>query len=156
MSADNLTAVSVGAGFVRGAVAGGVVNGLINGAIQFFLLRAHAPIALTVNGIINDEMTVLGEAVPLAVTLAMILTVVAYLTLKAPKRRFFPSVLWLTIKHGVFVFGLIVTGAVVWQRVMGTVSVSLVTAVLVLSVVAGLVAGVVNYMTLRASVLDCV
>lgn len=154
MSADPVVAVPAGTGFVRGAVTGGVVNGLINGAIQLFLLRGHAPIALTVNAIINDEKTVLGEAVPLAVTLAMILTVVAYLTLKAPKRPFFPQVLWLTIKHGVFVFGLIVTGAVVWQRTMGTVSVSLVTAVLILSVVAGLVAGVVNYMTLRASVLD--
>lgn len=138
---------------VRGAVTGGVINGLINGVIQFFLLRGHAPIALTVNGIINDEKTVLGEAVPLAVTLAMILTVVAYMTLKAAKRPFMPQVLWLTIKHGIFAFGLIVSGAVVWQRLMGTVSVSLTTAVIVLSVVAGLVAGVVNYMTIRASIL---
>ena len=75
------------------------------------------------------------------------------MTLKAPKRRFWPGGLWLTIKHGVFVFGLIVAAAVVWQRVMGTVPVSLATAVIVLSVVAGLVAGVVNYMTIHASVL---
>lgn len=151
--APAVTAVPDDATFLRGAVTGGIINGVINGVIQIFLLRGHAPIAMTVNGIINDQKTVLGEAVPLAVTLAMILTVVAYLTLKAPKRPFWPQVLWLTIKHGVFAFGLVVTGAVVWQRMMGTVSVSLLTAVIVLSVVAGLVAGVVNYMTMRASVL---
>lgn len=138
---------------LRGAMIGGVINGLINGAIQWFLLRGHASIPLTVDAITNDQNTVLGAAVPLAVSLAMILTVIAYLTLKAPKRRFWPGVLWLTIKHGVFAFGLIVVGAVVWQRLMGTVPVSLATAVIVLGVVAGLVAGVVNYMTLHASVL---
>ena len=63
---------------LHGAVAGGVINGLINGAIQWFLLRGHAPIPLTVDAITNDQNTVLGAAVPLAVTLAMILTVIAY------------------------------------------------------------------------------
>lgn len=136
---------------LRGAITGGVINGLINGVIQWFLLRGSAPIPLTVDAITNDEHTVLGAAVPLTVTLAMILTVIAYLTLKAPKRRFLPSVLWLTIKHGVFTFGLIVAGAVLWQKTMGTVPVSLAAAVILLSVVAGLVAGAVNYMTIRAS-----
>ena len=83
----------------------------------------------------------------------MILTVVAYLLLKAPKRRFLPDVLWLTVKHGVFAFGLTVSGAVVWQRLMGSVPVSLATAVIVLGVVAGLVGGVIQFMTIRASLL---
>lgn len=69
----------------------------------------------------------------------MILTVVSYLLLKAPKRRFMPDVLWLTVKHGLFAFGLSVSGAVVWQRLMGTVPVSLATAVVLLGVGAGLV-----------------
>ncbi len=138
---------------LRGAVIGGIVNGLINGAIQAWLLWDRTSIPLTVNGIINDEQTVFGEAVPLAVTLAMILTVIAYLTLKAPKRPFLPTVLWLTIKQGLFVFGLIVSLAVVWQRVMGTVSVSLLPALIILSIIAGLVAGAVNLMTIRASLL---
>lgn len=83
----------------------------------------------------------------------MILTVVAYLLLKAPKRRFMPDVLWLIVKHGVFAFGLSVSGAVVWQRLMGSVPVSLATAVIVLAVVAGLVGGVIQFMTIRASLL---
>lgn len=136
---------------LRGAVVTGVINALINGVIQLFFLWGHTPIPLSVDAITNDANTVLGAAVPLAVTLAMILTVIAYLTLKAPKRPFLPSGLWLTIKHGVFTFGLVVLAAVIWQRLMGTVSVSLITAVIVLAVIAGLVAGVVNFMTIRAS-----
>ncbi len=136
---------------LRGAATGGVINGLVNGAIQWYLLDGHAPIPLTVDAITNDQETVLGAAVPLAVTLATILTVITYLTLKAPKRRLLPDVLWLTVKHGVFAFGLVVAGAVLWQRTMGTVAVSLATAVTVLAVIAGFVAGVVNYMTLHES-----
>ena len=136
-----------------GAVISGITNGLINGAIQWYLLKGRASIPLSVDGITNDEQTVLATAVPLAVSLAMILTVVTYLTLKAPRRRFFPGVLWLTIKHGVFAFGLIVAGAVAWQRLMGTVEVSLGAAVIILGVIAGIVGGLVNYMTIHASLL---
>jgi hypothetical protein len=84
------------------------VNAVINGAIQFFLLRGHGPIALSVDAISTDEHTVLGGAVMLAVSLAMILTAVTHLTLKGPKRPFFPDILWLTIKHGFFAFGVLV------------------------------------------------
>lgn len=137
-----------------GAITTAVINGLINGAIQLVLLKDHAPLPLSVNGITNETRTVLGEAVPLAVTLAMILTVVAYLTLKAPKRPFLPSGLWLTLKHGIFAFGAVVAGAIVWQRVMGSVEASLLMAVMVMCVIAGVIAGAINYMTIRASLLD--
>lgn len=138
----------------RGAIVGGLVNAVINGVIQFWLLHDQALIPLTVDGITNDQQTVFGTAVPLAVSLAMILTVIAHFTLKAPKRPFFPDMLWLTFKHGIFAFGLIVSGAVVWQRLMGTVSVPLTTAVLLLAVIAGIVSAVVNEMTIRADLLQ--
>jgi len=83
----------------------------------------------------------------------MTLTIIAFLSLEAPKRRFFPDMLWLTFKHGLFTFGLIVSGAVVWQRVMGSIPVSLMTAVIVLGAVAGLVGGAINYMSIRASLM---
>lgn len=92
-------------------------------------------------------------AVPLAVSISMVLTVIGYVTLKVPKQPFWPSVLWLTIKHGLFVFGLIVASAVVWQRSIGSVTVSLATAGIVLGVLAGGVGATVNYMTIHASVL---
>ena len=138
---------------LQGAVVSGLSNGLINGAIQWFLLRGETAIPVSVDGITNDQQTVLGMAVPLAVSLAMVLTIIAYVTLRAPKRRFLPSGLWLTVKHGVFAFGLIVAAAVVWKRSMGTVTVSLATAVTVLAVVSGVVGAVVNDMTLHASLL---
>ncbi len=138
---------------LRGAVTGGLINACINGAIQWFSLRDRASIPLSVDAITNAEQTVLGMAVPLAVSISMILTVIAYVTLKVPKQPFWPSVLWLTIKHGLFVFGLIVASAVVWQRSMGSVTVSLATAVIVLGVLAGGVGATVNYMTIHASVL---
>ena len=142
-----------GAQILQGAVTTGISNAVINGGIQWFLLRDQVVIPLSFDGITNDQQTVFGTAVPLAVSIAMILTVVAYLLLKAPKRRFLPDVLWLTVKHGVFAFGLTVSGAVVWQRLMGSVPVSLATAEIVLGVVAGLVGGVIQFMTIRASLL---
>lgn len=139
---------------LKAAILSGVINAVINGAIQFFLLRGHDSIPMSVDAISAGTHTVLGSAVPLAVSLAMILTAVAHLTLKAPKKPFVPTTLWLVVKHGIFAFGALVAGAVVWQRVVGTVEVSVATAVIVLGLVAGLVATLVNYQTLSAVVED--
>ena len=139
---------------VKGSVIGGISNAVINGGIQYFMLKGETAIPLTVNTIINDEHSVLGAAVPLAVILAMILTIIAHLTLKAPKRPFMPGGLWLTLKHGLFTFGSIVSGAIVWQAMMGSVSVSLTGAVITLSLIAGITAAVINYMTISASLLN--
>ena len=132
----------------KGAVVAGAVNAVINGAIQYFLLEGKGPIPLSVDSISAGTHTVLAEAVPLAVSLAMILTAVAHWTLKAPKKPFVPTTLWLVFKHGIFAFGTVVAGAVVWQRAVGTVEVSVATAVVVVGAVAGLVAAVVNYLTI--------
>jgi hypothetical protein len=87
----------------------------------------------------------------LAVSLAMILTAVTHLTLKGPMRPFFPAIFWLTIKHGFFAFGVLVAGAVLWQRSAGTVVVSVPVAVLVLGLIAGLITTAVTYLTTLAS-----
>ena len=100
----------------------------------------------------TETQTVLGSSVPLAVSLAMILTAVVHWTTKGPKKPFFPTTLWLVIKHGLFAFGAVVAAAVIWQRTVGTIEVGLGTAVLVLGIVAGLVAAIVNYMTISAIV----
>lgn len=135
----------------KGAVLSGVINAVINGAIQWYLLADYASLPLTVDGITNEEHTVFGAAVPLAVSLAMILTAVAYMTVKAPKPPFYPTFLWMTVKHGFFALGVIVTFAVLWQRVFGSILVPLSVAVLMLGLIAGLVAAMVNYMTMRAA-----
>jgi hypothetical protein len=133
---------------LKGAVISGIINAVINGGIQWWLLAKHAPIALSVDSITSTEHTVFGSAVPLAVSLAMILTGVAFPTIKGPKPPFFPLFVGLIVKHGFFALGIIVTFAVLWQRMMGSIEVSLLTAVIILGVIAGLVSAVVNYMTL--------
>ena len=133
---------------LKGAMLSGAINAVINGGIQAYLLRGKGPIPLSVDAISAGTHTVLASAVPLAVSLAMILTAVAHWTLKAPKKPFVPTTLWLVVKHGLFAFGAVVAAAVVWQRAAGTVEVGVGTAVVLLGAVAGLVAAVVNYMTI--------
>jgi len=137
---------------LKGALISGAINAVINGAIQWYLLSGHGPLPLTVDGITNDEHTVFGAAVPLAVSLAMILTAVAYTTVKAPKPPFYPTFLWLVVKHGFFALGVAVTFAVLWQRILGSITVSLPVAVVLLGLVAGVAAAAVNYLTIRAAV----
>ncbi len=135
---------------LKGAIISDLINAVTSGPIQLYLLRDHASVPLTVNGITNGTHTVFGSA-PLAVSLAMILTVIGYLTHKETKRPFWPDVSWLTVKHGMFALGGIITGVVIWQRVFGSISVSLLPAALILGVVAGLTATVVNDMTIKES-----
>jgi hypothetical protein len=130
----------------------GVINAVINGVIQYFLLSGHERIPLTVDGITNETKTVFGSAVPLAVSLAMILTWVAYLNVKSSKPKFFPGFLWMTVKHGFFALGVVITFAVLWQRIFGSIQVPVVAAVMILGLVAGAVSAIVNYMTIRAAV----
>ncbi len=138
---------------IKGAFINGVVNAVINAGFQYFALKDKAPISLSVDSITNTEETVLGASVGLALSLAMILTVVAYFTIKEEKVPFFPTAFWLTIKHGFFTFGVITALAVLWQRYMGTVEVSLVTALIVIGVIGGAVAAIVNYLTIRACII---
>jgi hypothetical protein len=144
-------AVEVRHNLAKAALVNGAINAAINGAIQYFLLRGQGPIALSADAISTEDHTVLGAAVLLSVSLAMILTAVTHLTIKAPKKPFIPDILWLTVKHGFFAFGIVVAAAVVWQRMFGTLMVSVSVAVVLLGLIAGLVAAVVNYMTSVAS-----
>ena len=140
-------------GIAKGAIITGFINALINGGIQYFFLKDKKLIPISVDSITNTEQTVLGTAVTLAITLSMILTIVAYFGIKDHKKPFFPTTLWLTIKHGFFTFGVITSLAVLWQRYMGTVEVSLVSALIIIGVIAGCVSGVINYLTLKASII---
>ena len=135
--------------FVKGAITTGVINAFINGGIQYFFLKDMKVIPISVDAISNDVPTVLGEAVSLAISLSILLTVVAYFTIKEEKVKFFPTVFWLVIKHGFFTFGVVTSLAVLWQKNMGTINVSLLTALLIIGAIAGLVSAVINYLTLK-------
>lgn len=141
------------AAILKGAAITGVANAVINGAIQAVLMWGDGPVALSADTIGGSEHTVLGNAVLLATSLAMILTAIAHLTLKVPRRPFLPDGLWLVVKHGLFAFGAVVAAAVLWHRFAGTVIVGVPVAVVILGLVAGFVAATVNYMTIVAATL---
>lgn len=135
---------------LQGAVKTGLINAVINAGIQYFLLKDKAPIAISVDSITNHEDTVLGAAVMLAVSLAMILTAIAYVMVKKPRPDFFPYGFWLVIKHGFFTFGVVTALAVLWQRWFGSIEVSLGVALVMIGLIGGLVAAVVEYLTIHA------
>ena len=137
---------------VRGAITTGIMNAVINGGIQYFLLKDRSSILVSVDSITNNEETVLGLAVTLAITLSMILTMVAYFGIKGKKVPFFPTTLLRTIKHGFFTFGVLTSLAVLWQKYMGTVEVSLIVALITIGVISGIVSAVINYLTLKESI----
>ena len=136
---------------IKGAVTTGVINAFINGGIQYFFLKDKGLIPISVDSITNNELTVLGTAVTLAISLSILLTIVAYFGIKEKKKPFFPTTLWLSIKHGFFTFGVITSLAVLWQRYMGTIEVSLISALIIIGLIAGIVSAVINYLTLRES-----
>ena len=139
---------------LKGAALIGVINAVINGGIQYFFLKGHSSIPISVDSITNTTETVLGTAVMLAITLSMILTLVAYFGIKGKKAAFFPTTFLLTLKHGFVTFGILTSLAVLWQKYVGTVEVSLVSALIIIGVIAGLVSGFVNYFTLKESVIS--
>lgn len=138
---------------MKGAVITGVINAFINGGIQYFLLKGKSVISISVDSITNNVETVLGTAVMLAITLSMILTLVAYFGIKEKKAAFFPTTFLLALKHGFVTFGILTSLSVVWQKYVGTVEVSLVSALIIIGVIAGIVSGFVNYFTLKESII---
>ena len=57
----------------------------------------------------------------------------------------------MTIKHGFFALGVVITFAVLWQRAFGSILVPREAAVVILGLLAGIVAAMVNYMTIQES-----
>jgi hypothetical protein len=133
---------------MKGALMGGVINAIINGAINWFQVKGKTELYLTVDAITNTEHTVLGGAVILAASLAAILTLISYYTVKSQnKPPFYPKALLLTLRNTFFAFGVMVTLAILVQRIGGSIVVSPITGVVIVALVAGVVAAVVDYMT---------
>jgi hypothetical protein len=132
----------------KGAITGGVINAIINGLIYWFQVKDKSKILLTDNLISSAEHTVFASAVPLATSLAFILTSVAYFTIKTTnKHPYFPKVFLLALKNAVFAFGIVTIVAILLQRFTGSVSVTPLIATLISGGIAGLVAYEVNYLT---------
>ncbi len=133
---------------LKGALMGGVINAIINGVINWFQVKDKTELYLTVDAITNTEHTVLGGAVILAASLAAILTIISYFTVKSPnKPPFYPRALLITLKNTFFAFGVMVTISILIQRIAGSIVVTPFTGVVIVGLVAGVVAGLVDYMT---------
>lgn len=137
----------------KGALIGGVVNAVINGIINWFSVKDLDKVLVSDNLISSTEHTLLSGAVPLAVSLAFILSGVAYLTTKIPnKPSYFPKIFWLSMRQTIMAFGIAVIFGVLWQRWMGSIEISPIMATICTGLIAGIVAGFVNYETVKSLV----
>lgn len=133
---------------IKGAFVGGAINAIINGAINWFQLDKSKTHYLTVDSISTTEHTVFSGAVVLAVSLAFILSSIAYFTVKDPgKPPYFPKVFLLALKHSVYAFGLVALAGLLIQRMAGSIEVSSIAAAIIAGLIAGIVGGIVDYET---------
>jgi len=135
----------------KGALASGVINAIINGIINWFTLDKSHALYLTGDSISSSAHTVFAGAVPLALSLAFILSSIAYLTIKQPgKPAYFPGVFLLALKHSVYAFGIVTILGLLIQRFGGSIEVSHLTGAVIAGLIAGLTGGVVDFETKRS------
>ncbi len=132
---------------LRGSVITGLANAAINGAIQAYLLRNTDAVAVTEGLWAISLHSLAGKAIMMATLLAMILTLVGHLQWKGEKRPFWPTVAWLSVKHGLLAFVLLAIPSLLWHQLVGNIQVGVGAAVAILGAIAGLVAGATHAMT---------
>jgi putative flippase GtrA len=133
---------------VKGASINFAINAVINGVINWFQLDRSKNHFLTVDSITSSEHTVFSGAVVLAVSLAFILSSIAYFTVKdSSKPPYLPKVFLLALKHSVYAFGLVALAGMLLQRYAGSIEVSPIVAATIAGLIAGIVAGIVDYET---------
>lgn len=135
----------------KAAIIPGIINGIINAVTQWFVFSKETQIMITGDSISSNDLAVLGVALQVALTIAIMSTTVAYLTYKSPvpKPKYFPRVFLTTLKHVFFAFGIGTSIAILWQRFVGTIYVSPVVGTAMIFVIAALASWFVSWMTLR-------
>jgi hypothetical protein len=136
----------------KGAAINGVVNAVINGIINWFILdKTHPTMLLTQDQISSSSHTVFSGAVPLAISLAFILTSIAFFQTKVEnKPSYFPTFFVKALKHSIYAFGLVVIFSILLQRYAGEVEVSLPMAAVIAGIIAGIVAAIVDFETKKS------
>lgn len=131
----------------KGALIGGVINAVINGVINWFQVKNLDSVLVTDNLISSEVHTLFSGAVPLAMSLAFILTGVAYSSTKIPnKPPYWPKYFLKSLQYAFSAFGMVVTIGILWQRYMGSVEISPVMSAVWAGIIAGIVSFVVNWM----------
>jgi hypothetical protein len=148
------------AGIVKKSMIGAVITGCINAAINAGVFFKHESVPITLDHISNQEVTVFGQGVMLALMLSLISTGVNYLTFSKDLRKAnegapFPQPFWpwgvkLAIRNALTAFGAAMVVAVIWQRFIGTVMVPPLAATLIMFVIAFLLVLYVSMATMGA------
>lgn len=140
---------------IKGAVLTAVINAVINGVINWFTVRNAGEILLAQDLISANTETIFAGIVPLATSLAFVLTTVSYFTTKVSgKPPYFPRVFLWAVRNSVFAFGLIVAIAIMVQRFATDVTTTPLMSAVLAGVTAGIVGGLVNYMTITQILSD--
>lgn len=133
---------------LKGSVLSGIINAIINGVINWFMVKDQSEILLTQDLISSNTQTIFSGIVPLATSLAFILTTIAYFTFKVPgKPAYFPKVFFLALRNTFMAFGMVIAIAIMIQKYASDVVATPVTSAILAGIVAGLVAGLVDYIT---------
>ncbi len=133
----------------KDSIMAGVINATINDLIYWFTNAQGGNVLLTSDMISSTEHTVMAGAVPLAVSLAFILTSISYFIWKLPgKPAYFPVFFRMALKHSIFAFGLVVIFAVLLQRFAGSVHVSTLIASVITGFIAGIAGGTITFLTI--------
>jgi hypothetical protein len=134
---------------IIGSVIAGTINLVINATRYWFAMKESYPtIYLTQNSIDSEIPTVFSKAVPLAVSLSFFVTSIAFLTTKMEhKPSYFPGYFLKALKHCVFAFGLVTIFAVLFQKYVGEIEVTHLTASIITGIVSAGVAIMVDYET---------
>lgn len=134
---------------IKASLVQAATNTVINAVINHFLVRGKDVHPITADSITGGSHTVIGQAVFLAVSLAVIFTLLGF---KSP-RPVLPDVTWgqvvpLAIKNGIYAFGLIIIAGVLWQKAFPDLTVGTIGAALIAGGIAGVASGVTNYTTI--------
>ena len=138
-----------------------VTSGLINATTAYLSFRGAPAIALSADSISSTDVTVWSRGVSLAFSLGILVTCVGVLKFRKSvvtqdprvahlvNRPFFPFVLGLALHNALFLFGLLVVLAVLWQRFFGTVHVAPPAAAVLVGLLAFVVAATTEVRTKR-------
>lgn len=127
---------------------GAVINGAINGAISWSAFKTSESVPLSMDSIGSPGITALGNAATVVFALTLIITCITFFVFRRAARQsgvapealrsmpFVPTGLRIATFNTLLMFGAFVAAAVLWQRFVGTVSVSPVVATLVVAFMA--------------------
>lgn len=122
------------------------INTVINGFIAWNGFSGKESVALTVDSISAGAHTAFGGAVMTATSLGLILSLINFAMERKhaegaaiPRRESMRAAFGMGLKNAFFLFGLLATSALIWQRFFGTIHVAPLTATLVTALIAGCV-----------------